>query len=85
MNCTDPVIQAGVRGMLDLKRESLENQLLKDQQQGWTTRQIATDRLVSQLRASKAIWTSEPWSNERGGPSRQSVIDQFQRYSYQWY
>ena len=85
MNCTDPVIQAGVRGMLDLKRESLENLLLKDQQQGWTTRQIATDRLVSQLRASKAIWTSEPWSNERGGPSRQSVIDQFQRYSYQWY
>jgi len=85
MNCTDPVIKAGVRGMLDLKRESLENQLLKDQQHGWTTRQIATDRLVSQLRASKAIWTSEPWSNERGGPSRQSVIDQFQRYSYQWY
>ena len=81
----DPIIKDGIRGMLDAKLVQMETELASEQSQSWTSKQIATDQLVAQLRAAKASWSTDRWWSSTNFSPRQDVIEKFRKYAYQWY
>ncbi len=85
IDCPDPMIKDGIRGMLDEKLFQLETELASKQAQSWTAKQIATDQLVAQLRTAKARWSADKWFSSTNFSPRQDVISRFRNYSFQWY
>ena len=85
IDCGDPIIKDGIRGMLDEKLFQLETELASEQSQSWTAKQFATDQLVDQLRTAKTKWTTDRWWSRSTFSPRQDVIEKFRKYAYQWY
>ena len=85
IDCGDPIIKDGIRGMLDERLFQLETELASERSQNWTAKQFATDQLVDQLRNAKGKWTTDPWWSNSNFSPRQDVIEKFRKYAYQWY
>ncbi len=85
IDCSDPIIKDGIHGMLDEKLVNLEIEMASEQSQSWTAKQIATDRLVAQLRTAKPRWSTDRWWSSTNFSLRQGAIDRFRQYAFQWY
>ena len=85
IDCSNPIIKDGIRGMLDEKLFQLETDLASERSQSWTAKQIATDQLVAQLRTAKPRWSSDRWWSSTNFSPRQAVIERFRQYAFQWY
>lgn len=85
IDCTDPLIRDGIRGMLDEKLDELERNNKKSHDRHWTVQQIATDRLFVRLRSTKSRWASDSWWNASDESGRRRVIEEFRDYAYRWY
>ena len=85
VDCNDVIIKDGIRGMLDEKLFQLETELASERSQSWTAKQIATDRLVAQLRTAKTRWSTDRWWSSTNFSPRHEVIENFRKYAFQWY
>jgi len=85
IDCTDPTIRDGVRGLLDEKLTELERNNGNARDGDWTIRQIAFDRLIDQLRSIKSERTGDPLWNTADETARHLDIVKFRKYAYQWY
>ena len=85
IDCQDPIIRDGIRGLLEEKRDLLERETPHRQQLGWTARQFAVDRLFAQLKQTNGLSLSEPERKETDSQGRQAAVQKFHEYAYQWY
>jgi hypothetical protein len=80
LDCQDPIIRNGVRAMFaqeEIEREKLATRRLIS---GWTALQVSDHILLRRLRAMRAHW--QEFADPR---SRESALNAFHDYAYQWY
>lgn len=80
VDCNDPVVRDGLKAMLADRLDEAESQLRHRDEDGWTARQIADQRLLEQLRAA-----SGNWSDLVDQRKRRVALDAFHKYAYQWF
>jgi hypothetical protein len=80
IHCQDEIIRKGIRAMLAKKLAEAELQREVRHERGWTAYQLAEDWLLEQLRAARSQWENDPDARRRN-----SALDAFHRYAYQWY
>ena len=80
VNCSDEIVRDGVRAMLADQLDRLEADAEKNQSLGWTTSQVATRRLLEQLKSNQA-----DWSNVQSRSKREECRKKFNDYAFQWY
>lgn len=80
VNCRNPVIREGIQAMLANRLDLAEERAERNRQRGWTTYQLADQRVLDGLRASRHRWAeySDP-------DSRDFVWRRFADYAYRWY
>lgn len=80
LNCRNPIIREGIQVMLANRLDLAEQRAARNQQLGWTTVQLADQRVLNGLRASRQQWRefAEP-------ASRDEVWQRFKDYVYHWY
>lgn len=83
LECSDPLIQNGIRGMLAEKWLSIGygHESPPDNRQSWTAYQISDQRLRQQLEQNRADLAPLL----RDETARSEALRQFHEYVYQWY
>ena len=76
--CQDATIRNGIASMLADRHDLAVREEVVRQQGGWTSRQLAEERLLLQLNTAKATQHSPP-------EKRLVDLTAFQKYAYQWY
>jgi hypothetical protein len=79
LDCKDPIIREGVRGML--AERDREAELLGQQREalGWTAHQMADKQALEAFRAYRADW------DRLSVPAARDAYLAFKKYAYQWY
>lgn len=80
LQCDDAIIREGVAAMLAERDDEAEALTAHRQSEGWTSFQLADLLVVNQLRRDRAAW-----AEYRDPASRQSALERFHDYAYQWY
>ena len=79
-DCEDKTIREGVLAMLAERHAHAEATALHRQEQGWTTVQIADDKVLANFGKR-----SDQWSQYADPQQRRAAFQRFKDYAYQWY
>ncbi|MDP6059214.1 MAG: DUF4173 domain-containing protein, partial [Pirellulaceae bacterium] len=80
LSCRNDIIREGIQAMLANRFERAEEIAESRQREGWTTFQIADQRVLNGLRASQ-----QQWQQLEDHSSREEAWQRFTDYAYQWY
>ena len=80
LNCRNDIIREGIQAMLANRLDRAEENAESRQHKGWTTFQLADQRVLNGLRASR-----QQWQHLEDPSSREEVWLRFTDYAYQWY
>ena len=80
LSCRNDIIREGIQAMLASRFERAEESAESRQREGWTTFQIADQRVLNGLRASQ-----QQWQQLEDHSSREEAWQRFTDYAYQWY
>ncbi len=80
LGCDDEAIREGVRALLAEHHSNAKSTAIRRVALGWTTYQIADRIALEEFRTN-----SNEWKRYSGPSIRQTVLDRFHDYAYQWY
>ncbi len=80
VDCPDEIIRDGVRAMLAERWLAAQKTVQERATLGWTSHQLADQRLLTQLEA-----TRPKWSEFLDDSKRAAAKQRFDNYAYQWY
>ncbi|MDP6466611.1 MAG: DUF4173 domain-containing protein [Pirellulaceae bacterium] len=80
LSCRNDIIREGIQAMMANRFERAEEIAESRQREGWTTFQIADQRVLNGLRASQ-----QQWQQLEDHSSREEAWQRFTDYAYQWY
>jgi hypothetical protein len=80
LRCDDPIIRDGIAALLAQRHAEAESRASRNQSLGWTTYQIADQRMLETLREHRARWLQFT-----DAARRRDALDRFHKYAYQWY
>ncbi len=80
LDCEDPIIREGVAALLAEHEEKSERRAVRDQNLGWTAYQISDRLVLDQLHDNAASW-----AKYKDHDARESALNEFHAYAYQWY
>jgi hypothetical protein len=80
VDCQDATIREGVRAMLAERHDEAQSLARTRKRLGWTTWQLADQRVLDELRRQGKRWSS---MSDLG--TRREARQKFDAYAYQWY
>ncbi|HUG71182.1 MAG TPA: DUF4153 domain-containing protein [Pirellulaceae bacterium] len=80
MQSSDDVIREGIAAMLAEREQLVEDRAAQQQEEGWTSYQMADAWVLRDLRAQRNAWASY-----RDLSKRAKALEAFHEYVYQWY
>lgn len=80
VDCPNETIREGVRALLAHRQQQAEQSAWRRSQLGWTSYQLAEQRLLERLRAARS-----KWSAYEDPARREAALRAFHEYAYQWY
>ena len=80
LSCENEIIRQGIQVMLANRLDRAEERAVDRQRLGWTTFQLADQRVLEGLRAARQQW--QPFEEPA---SRDEVWQRFADYAYQWF
>jgi hypothetical protein len=81
LDCGDATIREGIAAMLAERQADAQLLAAEREQNGWTTYQIADQRLLESLDAPAAKWSKYTADPARG----KAAWNRFKDYAYKWY
>jgi len=80
LECDDATIREGVRAFLAQRDDEAEAAAVRRELLGWTSHQIADVLVLERMRVNRNLWADY---HERG--RRDTALERFHAYAYQWY
>jgi hypothetical protein len=80
MECDDAIIRDGVRAFLAQRDDDAEAAAMRRASLGWTTFQIADVLVLERMRRNRQLW-----ADYREPRRRDTALERFHAYAYQWY